>query len=529
MQVIVDPEKMARYGLAVPDVVRILREEDASISAGDINEGKRRYVVRTVGELNTIARVRSVVLRSEEDRLSGRLSRVTMGDIAEVRFGYRDPVSYIRVLGEPALAFSAVRETGANVIETMQGIREAVAELNAGPVPAVGLILEHVYDETVYIDSAIELVQQNIYIGGTLAAFVLLLFLRSLGATLIISLAIPVSVIGSFVAMALLGRSINVISLAGIAFAVGMVVDAAIVVLENIYRLRQEGKPAIEAAYWGAKQVWSAVLVSALTTVLVFVPLLVMELEVGQLFRDIAVAISVAVLLSLLVSITVIPTLATKLLGGHLTGSKTRLRIPLLDDAAEGVVALILGFTRFVVRGPARALFVVGLVCGLTALATVVFLPKLDYLPEGNRNLVFGIIQPPPGYNLDTTTAIARDIEDAVRPTWASETGPESLEGEPPKMERFFFVALRSQAFVGAIAVDPSRAGELIPVVREPVFKEPGTFGYVTQTSLFGRAVGGGRSIELDVSGPHLQEILDIALRASQLVESRRRNSRSRT
>jgi HAE1 family hydrophobic/amphiphilic exporter-1 len=519
MQVVVDPEKMARYGLTVPDVVRILRQEDASISAGDIDEGKRRYVVRTEGELNTIARVRSVVLRSEEDPLSGRLGRVTVGDIAEVRFGYKDPAAHLRVLGEPALAFNAVRETGANVIETMQGIREAVAELNAGPIPAAGLILEHVYDETVYIDSAIELVQQNIYIGGTLAALVLMLFLRSLGATLIVSLAIPVSVIGSFIAMALLGRSINVISLAGIAFAVGMVVDAAIVVLENIYRLRQEGKPAAEAAYRGAKQVWSAVLVSALTTVLVFVPILVMELEVGQLFRDIAVAISVAVLLSLVVSITVIPTLATKLLGGHLTGSKARLRIPLLDDAAEGVVAAILGFTRFVVKGPARALLVVGLVCGLAALASVVFLPKLDYLPEGNRNLVFGIILPPPGYNLDTTTAIARDIEDAVRPTWASETGPESTEGEPPKMERFFFVALRSQAFVGAVSVDPARAGELIPVVREPVFKEPGTFGYVTQTSLFGRGIGGGRSIELDVSGPHLQEILDVALRASQLIE----------
>jgi HAE1 family hydrophobic/amphiphilic exporter-1 len=161
----------------------------------------------------------------------------------------------------------------------MEGIEEAVEELNQAQVPAQGLILRQVYDETVYIKSSVGLVRQNVYIGGTLAALILLLFLRSWRATLIVSLAIPVSVIGSFVAMAALGRSINVISLAGLAFAVGMVVDAAIVVLENIYRLREAGKPARLAAYEGTRQVWGAVLVSALTTVMVFIPILIMELE----------------------------------------------------------------------------------------------------------------------------------------------------------------------------------------------------------------------------------------------------------
>ena len=138
-----------------------------------------------------------------------------------------------------------MRETGANVIETMAGVKEAVAELNAAAIPQAGLVFEQVYDETVYINSAIDLVQQNIFVGGALAALILLLFLRSFSATLIVSIAIPVSVVGSFVAMALLGRSINVISLAGLAFAIGMVVDAAIVVLENIYRLRQSGYGAV--------------------------------------------------------------------------------------------------------------------------------------------------------------------------------------------------------------------------------------------------------------------------------------------
>jgi HAE1 family hydrophobic/amphiphilic exporter-1 len=171
------------------------------------------------------------------------------------------------------------------------------------------LELNLVYDETKYIESAIDLVQQNIWIGGLLALFILLLFLRSLLPAAIIFVAIPVSVIGTFVAIAGLGLSINVISLAGLAFAVGMVVDASIVSLENIFRLRQRGMKAQNAAFLGARQVWAPILGSALTTVLVFVPILMLDLPVGQLFRDIGIAISVAVLISVVVSVTVIPAL----------------------------------------------------------------------------------------------------------------------------------------------------------------------------------------------------------------------------
>ncbi|MDP7342076.1 MAG: efflux RND transporter permease subunit, partial [Alphaproteobacteria bacterium] len=522
LRVTVDPKKMARYSLTVPDVVAALRGANTSISAGDLTEGKRRYIVRTDAELKTPERVRAVLLRSAEDRATGRLGRVTLGDIGDVRFGHKDPVARIRTLGEPAMAVNAIRETGANVMETMKGVRLAVAELNEISLPEAMLTLEHVYDETVYIDSAIELVQQNIWMGGTFAVIVLMLFLRSLGATVIIAIAIPVSVIGSFVAMALLGRSINVVSLAGFAFAVGMVVDAAIVVLENIYRLRQRGLSRTEAAYQGASQVWGAVFVSALTTVLVFVPILVMELEAGQLFRDIAVAISVSVLLSLVIAITLIPSLASRILGrsrasaGADTDADTprRFPIPIVDHFARAFVAVMMGFTRWVVRGRLRAIAVVVVVCGGALVVAWQLLPKLDYLPEGNRNLVFGVVVPPPGYNLDTTSGIAERIENAARPLWATETGPESEPGGPPKMERFFFVTLRSRAFVGAVSMEPQRAGELIDPIRIPVFKEPGTFGFVSQTSLFGRAIGGGRKIDLDISGPDLETILEVAVSA---------------
>ena len=518
MEIIVNPDSMARYGLTVTEVVAKLRAANASVSAGDVEEGKRRYVVRTEGELSKIEHVRAVLLRSERDTTSGRMARVTVGDIAEVKLNYKDPVARIRFNGQPAMAVNIVRENGANVIEVMAGIKKAISELNTSALADAGLKLVQVYDETTYINSSIELVQQNIVVGGLLAAFMLLMFLRSGGATLIVSLAIPISVIGAFVAMAALGRSINVISLAGIAFAVGMVVDAAIVVLENIYRHRERGKSRSEAAYLGASQVWGAVLVSALTTVMVFIPILIMELEVGQLFRDIAVALSVSVMLSLLVAVTVIPALANRLLGKDTDTTLKRLRIPVIDDFAEWFVRATVGFTRRVTASRALALMVVFVICGSGAFVTWKLLPKLDYLPTGNKNLIFGLLVPPPGYNLKTTVGIAQQFEDTVRPHLSAKEKPFAKQGEHPKLSRFFFVAFRGRTILGAQAADPRRVKELLPYMRKAAFQEPGTFGLVTQQALFGRGIGGKRSIDFNISGPNMQSILDVALKSFGMI-----------
>ncbi|MCS5642280.1 MAG: efflux RND transporter permease subunit, partial [Dehalococcoidia bacterium] len=395
MRIIVDPDKLARYRLTVPDVVSALRLANASISAGDIEEGKRRYVVRTEGELQTVDQVRNVVVASTDTETRGGIGRVTIGDIADVRFTFKEPRAKIRFLGDEAIAINAVRATGANVIETMDGVYQAIEELNEYALPQAGLAIAQVYDETIYINSAISLVQQNIYVGGSFAVLILLCFLRSFRATLIVSMAIPVSVVASFVAMAAMGRSINVISLAGIAFAVGMVVDAAIVVLENIFRHRENGMTSQDAALQGTQQVWSAVLVSALTTVLVFIPILVMQLEAGQLFRDIAVAISVAVLMSLLVSITMIPALSKRLLRDARPAA-SRISLPVIDSIASGFAKILMRYTSFITRNRlAAGIVVIALVFG-TGTGSYLFLPKLEYLPEGNRNLIFGVMLPPP-------------------------------------------------------------------------------------------------------------------------------------
>ena len=515
MQIIVNPESLARYKLTIPDILNTLRMANASISAGAVDEGKRRYVVRTEGDFESIRSVKNVVLKSTKDITSGRITRVKVEDIADVIFDYKKPVSRIRMMGEPAIALPVYRETGANVIEVMRGIRSAVKDINRNFIAAEKLVLTQVYDETTYIDSAINLVQQNIYIGGTLAAIVLLLFLRSGSATLVISLAIPVSIVGSFVAMAVLGRSINVISLAGLAFAIGMVVDAAIVVLENIFRFRQQGLPITRAAFEGANQVWGAVLVSALTTVMAFIPILIMELEVGQLFRDIAVAISVAVLLSLIVSVTVIPALASRLLKGNVQEITTKRRINLIDHSASMFVRYVLYFTRAVTNNRVMAASAVISVLLVSGIITTLLLPKLDYLPDGNRNLIIGYVMPPSGYNLKTMTEIATKSEKATEPLWNIEGKDKEVSVDQPSIQRFFFAAFRANAIIGAVATDPSRIDDLIPILERSLYSEPKTFAIMRKRSIFGRGIGGSRSIDLDISGGNLEEIIAIAQRAA--------------
>lgn len=514
LTIVIRPEELARFGITIPEVVQRLRSENISVSAGDIDEGKRRYVVRAEGNLDTVEAVESVVLRSTGQGTSGAIGRVRLGDLAEVGFAYKENTARLRFRGEPALAFNVVREQGANVISTMEEVKTVLGELSAGPVAAQNLVLEQVYDETIYIEGAIDLVTQNIWIGGLLAAGVLLLFLRSPRATLVISLAIPVSIVATFVAMAATGRTLNVISLAGIAFAVGMIVDAAIVVLENIYRLRERGMNRRDAAFEGARQVWGAILVSALTTVMVFIPILVMQLEAGQLFRDIAVAISVSVLLSLVVAVTVIPALSSRLLAG---GEQKMLPLPGIDHLARAFRWLVMAYVKLTVRFRLLGLIMVGTIATGAAIAALTFLPKLEYLPEGNRNLVFGFIIPPPGYNLDTTETIAERIEAVARPMWEARPETETADGLPA-LQSFFFVATRGNSFVGAATVDDKRVADIIPILSQPVFAEPGTFGFMTQPSLFGRGVGGGRTIELNVSGDRLEDILGVAGRAAGIV-----------
>jgi HAE1 family hydrophobic/amphiphilic exporter-1 len=374
----------------------------------------------------------------------------------------------------------------------------------------MGLELENVYEETGYIIDAIALVKDNLIVGGFLAVIILLMFLRSWSSTLIIATAIPISVIGTFVVMSFLGRTINVISLAGMAFAVGMVVDNSIVVLENIYRHMQMGKDRIRASFDGTVEVWGAVLASTLTTAAVFIPVIFVEDEAGQLFRDIAIAISVSVILSLIVSITVIPAVTARILQVVTERPGTNFsNLWGLADTAGRFSDWIADLVRRIISSRRASIAVV---CGFTfgtLFLSWLMVPKTEYLPEGNRNLVFGILIPPPGYNIAEFTDIGKKIENDIRPYWEAEAGSEEagkLSGPP--IENFFYVATGRQAFMGASVKEKEKIREIIPVLQASLNKIPGMIAVVVQSSIFERGIGEGRSINVQLTGPDMEKLV---------------------
>jgi HAE1 family hydrophobic/amphiphilic exporter-1 len=509
MQVIVDPNALAARGITLLQMARAIDAENDNYSAGDFDEGKRRYTVRTVGEYQSPEDIENVIIT----RRNG--APVYVRDVAQVRLGYKDADFAVRQNGNPSIAVNAVKESGANSIEVMADLMEAMDELNEGELEKRGLYLINVYEETGYIVSAIGLVQQNLIIGGLLAIAVLLLFLRSVSSTLIIATAIPISIVGTFVVMSALGRTINVISLAGMAFAVGMVIDNSIVVLENIYRHMQMGKSRARAAYDGTVEVWGAVLASTLTTAAVFVPVIFVQDQAGQLFRDIAIAISVSVILSLIVSITVIPTLSAKILSvvKERPGSNFS-NLWGLTSIADRVAAFIANLVGHILSNPrTRMAVVAGFTLGAIFLSWIM-VPKTEYLPEGNRNLVFGILIPPPGYNIGEFTSIGKQIEADLRPYWEAEPGsPEAAKLGGPPIQNFFYVARGRQAFMGARVKEPDRIKEIMPVMQGSLSKIPGMIAIVSQSSIFQRGIGEGRSINIQLTGPDMEKLVGIAQR----------------
>ena len=506
LRVLVDPMKLAMRELTVQDLALALDQENRDFSAGTFDEGKRSYVVRTIGEYHSPEDVGEVIV-ARRDGLP-----VYVRDVATVNIAYTDPLHVVREMGRNAIAVNAIRKNGANVMDAMEKLRDAVRDLNESVLKKRGFTLFQVYDETDYIASSIDLVQKNLIIGSLLAITVLWLFLRTGSTTLMIGLAIPISIMGTFIALWLLDRNVNIISLAGMTFAAGMLVDNSIVVLENIYRHRESGKSLFQAAYDGTTEVWGAVLASTLTTIAVFVPIVFVEEQAGQLFRDIAIAISAGVGLSLIVSITVIPCLSARILKTGTRGARQADALaPTPTPAARrtGMGAMAGDFIYWMCGSITGRL---GIVVGFTALAmgmTWLLLPKAEYLPSGNRNLIIGIVLPPPGYNEEKFVQLGESIEDVLAPYWdAKPDSPEEAALDGPSIRNFFYVARGRSVFMGARTNDDAKIRDLIPVFRKAMADIPGIIGIVNQSSLFQRGLGEGRNIDIEITGPELDRLL---------------------
>ena len=498
MHIVVEPERLAAYGLTITDLIAILRAENINISAGTMGVGRRDYRIRAVAEFKSPEDIANTVIRSTG------LQRIRVADIARVQFGYEKPSSAMLHLGKEGIAIGVKPEPNANILDLTDRLEVVVKKLNAEKLAGEKIYLDWVYDQRPYIRGAISLVRQNIILGGLLAIFVLLIFLRSLISTVIVATAIPISIIGTFIFMNLLGRNLNVVSLAGIAFAVGMLIDSAIVVLENIDRHRSMGKSAFESAYEGAREVWGAILASTLTTIAVFLPVVFMKAEAGQLFRDIAIAVTFAVALSLFVSVSVIPMFSKQLFALARRKQETRRNKSIAGTVGDWFEKAILWFVNLATQNWITRLATVLLFSTISVYGATLLLPKMEYLPQGNRNLVINILIPPPGLSFEERRAIGEHIYRVNEPYFNND------HNGFPGIKNMFYVGAEQIMLFGAVSTHEQRAAELIPLFTRTIFSIPGMYGVSIQAGVFQTSLGRGRTIQLNISGNDLAQIVQI-------------------
>jgi multidrug efflux pump subunit AcrB len=478
-----DPYKAANIGL---DLTAISGElgSNADVSAGITDVGRRQYTLRFSGRYE-IEALGDLVLVWRQGR------PVRLRDVARVEMAMVDPSGVLHQNGGPSIAINATPESGVNVFEVMHALNETVADLVANDLRRAGLTMFGNFDETEYITQSIGMVRNNLLLGMSFAIVVLWWFLRRFRATLVVALAIPLCLFSAFMVLDFGGRTLNIISLAGLAFATGMVLDAAIVVLENIFRQREAGRHGGEAAMRGVSQVWGALLASTATTVAIFMPVVFLEDEAGQLFGDLAVTISAAVIASLLVAVTVLPTATANWVRGHAIEDRHH-------DWWEWISDHIMSWTD----SPRKRWSWVGLLTAVPLALALLLLPPADYLPEGRQNFFFGFVITPPGMGLENAEKELIDVID-------QRLMPYVEDEKDPELDNYFLGISRGWGtFLGGRAKDAAELEDLVEVVnREVISGFPDSFGFAQRAPLFGGARG-GRQIDIDLASESFLSLL---------------------
>jgi len=500
LEVVLDPEKMARHHITINEVMAKVTAANKDTAAGLLGIDRKNYRIRTAAKFQSDSDPLDVVIFEDGNR------RIRLRDIASTRIGHESQFVSIMEGGGDSIVIIVRRQRGANVLEVINRVRETVDWLNAEVLPEKNLEIKWNYDEAPYILKAISIVKRNVFVGGLLAICVLLLFLRSIRSTLVTALAIPISAIGTFIFLWLFHRNLNVVSLAGISFAVGMLVDNPIVVLENIDRHRLMGKKIQTAAYEGAREVYGAVIASTLTTVAVFLPVVFIREEAGQLFKDIAIAITASILLSLLVSVTMIPSAMNLLY--RKSGLKKKDKPGAVNRAGGFFVSLIMAISNLFQKNVLTRLACVICFTALSLAMVWILIPKAEYLPQGNQNIIMNILVPPPGDSAAKRHEVGTYIYDKLAP-YMREDGRDGF----PRIKNTFYVAADMINMFGVTCIDEreTEVRKLMPLMNRIIASIPGMFGVSIQPGIFESEMGKGRTVDVNISGDKLPDIVQSA------------------
>jgi len=494
LQIVIDPYKAADLGIDIArTAARIGRS--ANISSGVVDVGRRSYTLRLEGRYD-VDELENLILEWRDGL------PILLGSIATIKYGPPKREGFIYHNGRSAARLAISKTPDANVLEALDGVKGYIDEINETVLKERGMRADYSFDPALYINRSIKLLAGNMVLGVILAIGVLWLFLRQWRATFIIALAIPISLLATFIVLQAAGRSLNVISLAGLAFATGMVLDAAIVVLENIVRLRERGETPAVASDLGATQVWGALLASTATTVAIFIPIMFLEDVEGQMFADLALTIAIGVTMSLLVAVTILPTAARNWMREL---PEEAFEHSFWDRLADRLVSLT--------GTQARRFGWIGGLMATSIMLTVMLWPESNYLPPVKRDTVDTFLFFPPGTNVDTADReIAQLLKERLEP---------HLSGEKEPAIRDYFLWSFPGGSGGWLAINPAKGtnlDELQNVVQTEITTGiPDTFGFTMRRSLFG-GFEDSNSVEMRFMATDLDALKPVVGQAMQMI-----------
>ncbi len=506
-----DQERLRAYGLSLGAIEDTLRAENLSVPGGKLTQGSSEYLVRLAGQLTSLEEIESLRVMRRDG------TTVRLGDVARVRDAEKDPTQFTRLNGEDSIGINVQKQAGANTVKVVEGVKRALKDLARTLPPDVKFVVSQ--DQSVYIRSSLSDVQGNLILGAILVVLIVFLFLHNLRSTLIIALSMPTAIVATYMPMYFAGFSLNMMSLLGLAVSVGVLVDNAVVVNENISRHLDIDPTPQDAAREGASEIELAVMASALTNVAVFVPIAFTSGIVGQFFRQFGLTVVFANLLSVFIAFTLTPMLSARWL--RRKGENAGRRIGFLEkrwDAAYGAIVTTYrgGLAwclhhRPAVIGIAALAFVASLVLLASPIVGKEFMPASDTGEFGVR------IEMPMGSSLALADGAARRVEEAIRQTpevanYLTQVGASSIG--------FGFATPGSQiAEIYVSLIDKAKrkrsVDQVMADLRTRTADIPAAKVKISASTMEG---GGQAPVQIEVSGADKKRLEEIAGRVEEIV-----------
>ncbi len=498
--VAVDQDKLAATGLGMDAVVGCLNRENLNLSTGNVKEGHKDYLVRALGQFKSLSEIENTILGTRGERT------IRLRDVAKVYDTFKEDRVLSRDNKNPSVMMMVVKQSGGNSVQVSRRVWEKIDGLKKHLPPGVKIVKN--FDSADFINRAIADVWGNLWQGSVLAIIILFLFLRHVRPVIIISLAIPISLLSSFLPMFFSGMTINMISLGGLALAVGMVVDNSIVVIENIFRhMDEEGEDRITASSRGTNEVAGAITGSTLTTVAVFIPIMFTTGLAARIFTDLALTVTFSLLSSLLIAVTVVPMMASKLLSVRESGVSESRVYTRVKSEYRRLIGWVLDH-KLITIGLTNLLWI-------SSIYILVVMPK-EFMPTANDETFMIEVELPRGTRLEETDKLTRRVEDIIMgtPEVKSEhavIGHASDSDSEDSRQAFLIINLKD------ISRRTRTVEQVNDEIRKRVLRLPGITKY-NFVNLQSRSIGagGGKPIEVTIYGNDLETLSKLSQEAAR-------------